>query len=99
MASVEVHSELVTLLAFPRPSWPSEMAVRGTFSAPPGARLEAVAVDDAGARTPFRMKVHRCKRQDDGAFIVVGAAIDLRKEARTVLEGLAASAPGIPRGV
>jgi hypothetical protein len=93
MASIEVKGEVVTLLAYG-----TEIGVRTTQSAPPGARLEAMATDDDGTKSPFRIKVHRCRKQEDGAFIIMGATIDLRREGRAVLESLALSAPGVPRG-
>lgn len=76
----------------------TEIAVVSPAPFPPGARLDLVAVAGDGSRSPFRMKSHRCKRQADGRFVVVGATMDLRREGRTVLEELGRSAPGLPKG-
>lgn len=76
----------------------TEIAVFSPAPFPPGARLELATVAADGSRSPFRIKSHRCKRQPDGRFVVVGATMDLRREGRTVLEELGRSAPGLPKG-
>jgi hypothetical protein len=83
-----------TLLAYG-----TEVAVTSPVPFPPGARLDLVAVAEDGARSAFRLKSHRCKRQPDGGFVVVGATMDLRREGRAILEALARSAPGLPKGL
>jgi len=94
MASIELSNEPTTLLMYG-----TEIGVVAGRPAPPGARVEATAVADDGTRSPFRIKVHRCKRQPDGGFVLVGVTIDLRREGRAVLEELARTAPGLPRGI
>lgn len=94
MASVELPSGPTTLLLYG-----TEIAVTAPKAAPPGARVDAVAIADDGARSPFRIKVHRCKRQSDGSFVIVGVTIDLRREGRAVLEALAPTTPGLPKGI
>jgi len=76
----------------------TEIGVVSPAPFPPGARLDLVAVAGDGSRSPFRIKSHRCKRQDDGRFVVVGATMDLRREGRAVLEELGRLAPGLPKG-
>lgn len=95
MASITLRGETVPLLSFAKNG---EIAVRAPSPAPPGARLDAAALADDGAESAFRIKVHRCKREEQGTFVLVGATIDLRREARETLEMLVQSAPGIPRG-
>ncbi len=98
MARIELtdreRAEPTTLLLYG-----TEIGVIAQRPAPPGARIDAVAVADDDSRSPFRIKVHRCKRQADGTFILVGVTIDLRREGRAVLEELARVAPGLPKGI
>jgi hypothetical protein len=91
---IELAGQPTTLLLFG-----TEIGVVSPKPSPPGARVEATAVADDDARSPFRIKVHRCKRQADGSFILVGVTIDLRREGRAVLEELARTAPGLPKGI
>lgn len=93
MAGIELDEPTTLLL------YGTEIGVISRRPAPPGARLDAVAVADDGTRSPFRIKVHRCKRQEDGTFVVVGVTIDLRREARAVLEALGRTAGGLPKGI
>lgn len=62
----------------------SEIALSSPKAHPPGARLDG-ALDGLS----FRMKVHRCRRRDDGRFLLVGRPLDLRKETRDALDALA----------
>jgi anti-sigma factor ChrR (cupin superfamily) len=93
MAALELDGPTTLLL------YGTEIAVIARKPAPPGARVDAVAVADDGSRSAFRIKVHRCKRQPDGTFVLVGVTIDLRREGRAVLEQLQAAAPGLPKGI
>lgn len=77
----------------------TEIGVTSPAPFPPGARLDLVAVAEDGSRSPFRIKSHRCKRMPEGHFVVVGATMDLRREGRAVLDALARTAPGLPKGV
>jgi hypothetical protein len=94
MASLELSDGPTTLLLYG-----TEIGVIARSPAPPGARIDAIAVAGDGSRSPFRIKSHRCKRQPDGTFVVVGVTIDLRREGREVLAELARSAPGLPKGI
>ena len=94
MASLELANEPTTLLLYG-----TEIAVVSRAPAPPGARLDAATIAEDGARSSFRIKVHRCKRQPDGSFVIVGVTLDLRREARAVLEELARTAPGLAKGI
>lgn len=95
MASLHLEGEQPTTLLL----YGTEIAVVARRPSPPGARIEAATVADDGTRSPFRIKVHRCKKQPDGTFIVVGVTIDLRREARAVLEELGRTAPGLAKGI
>ncbi len=93
--SLRVRGETVLVLAVTA----SEVAVRASAPAPPGARLDAETIAEDGSRSAFRFKVHRCRRQPDGAFVLVGATQDLRREAKTVLDALGRLGPGLPPGI
>jgi hypothetical protein len=101
MARLELKSQPVTLLHFQASTHggTGHIALRSPFSAPPGAPLDAIACDNEGNRLSFRVKVHRCKKLEDGVFVIVGATQELRRETRVVLEQLAQTAPGIPPGL
>jgi hypothetical protein len=94
MARIELRGEASELLLYG-----TEIGVTSAVASPPGARVEAVAIADDEARSPFRIKVHRCKRQPDGTFVIVGVTIDLRREGRAVLEHMGSAARGLPKGV
>jgi hypothetical protein len=94
MAIVELRNEPTTLLLYG-----TEIAVVSKEPAPPGARVDAATVADDGSRSAFRIKVHRCKRQPDGSFVIVGVTLDLRREAKALLEELGRTAPGLARGI
>ena len=67
-----------------------ELSVMALAAAPPGARLEMAlaTATDAAATPSFRLKVHRCRRQADGTFLVEGRPIDLRRETRDALDAM-----------
>ncbi len=55
-------------------------------ASPPGAR---VSLEIDGRTVPgFRLKVHRCRRGQDGIFLVDGRTFDLRRETRAALDSL-----------
>jgi hypothetical protein len=56
------------------------ITVISTISSPPGSRLEATF----GSHRAW-MKVHQCKKQPDGRFLLQGRAFDMVREARTAL--------------
>jgi hypothetical protein len=57
--------------------------IRSTIPSPPGSRLEGT-LDDG---TTVRVKIHACKKQEDGAFRLEGRMIDLTKVLRERLSG------------
>ena len=61
-----------------------EIAIVSPKAQPPGARLDG-SIDGMG----LRLKVHRCRKREDGAFLVVARVLDLRVETRSLLESLA----------
>ena len=63
------------------------ITLRSTVASPPGSRIDGLA----GA-TPLRVKVHGCKRQADGAFVIDGRAIDFTRATRAAV---AALVPGV----
>ena len=73
-----------------------ELVLAVAVAAPPGARLDVDVADPMvttsphGAHVPsFRLKVHRCRRQEDGSFLLAGRPLDLRRETREALDLLA----------
>jgi hypothetical protein len=66
-----------------------ELAIVTPRAFPPGAPLEGT-LDGK----PLRMKVNRCRRLPSGnEFVTVGRPLDLRRETREALVGLAAATP------
>lgn len=51
-----------------------------SIPSPPGSRLEGTF-----GSTTLRVKVHQCKRQDDGRFLLQGRAFDFVRETRELL--------------
>ncbi len=78
------------------------IVLRSTIPSPPGSRIDGTLMASAaateasapseGARAPvaLRVKIHGCKRQDDGTFRLEGRPLDLTREVRAELEALAA---------
>jgi len=65
------------------------LSIRALAPSPPGARLEfEVDLGEERRTPPFRLKVHRCRRQEDGTFLLEGRPIDLRRETREALDSL-----------
>jgi hypothetical protein len=65
---------------------PSGIVLRSTVPSPPGSRIEGALGGHPLAR--LCVKVHGCKRQDDGAFELRGRPIDMTREVRERIEGL-----------
>ncbi len=61
--------------------------LRSTVPSPPGSRLEGALSGEPPAR--LRVKVHGCRRQAEGDFLVDGRPIDLPREVRERIEGKA----------
>lgn len=59
------------------------VTLRSSIPSPPGSRLEG-KLDDG---TTIRVKIHGCKKQDDGAFVLTGRMIDLTRQLRERLGG------------
>ena len=74
------HAEVATLEG-------DRVTVRSTIPSAPGSRLDGT-VADGGAT---RVKVARCRRQDDG-FVIDGRLIDTTREVRAEIERLVARA-------
>jgi hypothetical protein len=62
----------------------AEIAIVSPKAQPPGARIDG-SIDGLG----LRLKVHRCRKRYDGAFLMVARVLDLRVETRALLESLA----------
>jgi hypothetical protein len=62
------------------------VVLRSTVPSPPGSRIEGT-LDDPTPAT-LRVKVHECKKQADGDFVLEGRPIDLPRDTRLRLEGL-----------
>jgi hypothetical protein len=60
--------------------------LRSTVPSPPGSRPTGTLLDGSG--DVLRLKVHECKRQEDGSFVLVGRPLDLTRDLRSKLEGL-----------
>jgi hypothetical protein len=66
---------------------PSLVRFWSTVSSPPGSRLEGSLVEAPHAT--LRIKVHVCKRQEDGSFVLEGRPLDLTRELRERIERMA----------
>ncbi len=64
------------------------VVLRSTVASPPGSRVEGVLAGEPG--TVVRIKVHACRRQEDGSFLVEGRPLDLTRPVRDKLEALVA---------
>ena len=64
------------------------IALRSTVSSPPGSRLEGALLEPAGGI--LWVKVHGCRRQAEGDFVLDGRLFDTTREVRTRLEALGA---------
>jgi hypothetical protein len=65
-----------------------ELVMRSTVPSPPGSRIEGILEEDASPslRVALRVKVHGCKRQPEGDFVIEGRPLDLPRELRLRLE-------------
>ena len=64
------------------------MVVRSTVPSPPGSRIEGTLEGEAlpFLRATVRLKVHACKKQPEGDFVLEGRPLDLPRELRVRLE-------------
>jgi hypothetical protein len=65
------------------------IVVRSTVPSPPGSRIEGVMAN--GDRFTLRVKVHGCRRQPEGDFLIEGRPLDLTREHREQLAVIAAA--------
>jgi hypothetical protein len=59
------------------------ITLRSSIPSPPGSRVEGKL---EGGET-LRVKVHSSKKQDDGAFVIEGRALDMTRALRERLTG------------
>lgn len=77
------HGGEATLLA----ASADAVRLRSSVPSPPGSRIEGTLIDDS--RAAVRIKIHTCKRQEDGAFLLDGKPLDLTREVRARLQTMA----------
>jgi hypothetical protein len=65
------------------------IVLRSTVPSPPGSRIEGELVGLPSAR--LRVKVHACRRQAEGDFLLQGRPLDMTRDVRMRVEGLVAS--------
>jgi hypothetical protein len=63
------------------------IALRSTVPSPPGSRIEGALIGETPATV--RVKVHTCRRQPDGDFLLEGRPLDLTRGTRDRLDTLA----------
>jgi hypothetical protein len=64
------------------------IVLRSTVPSPPGSRIEGTF--ESERPKALRVKVHACRRQPEGDFVLEGRPIDLPRESRLHLESLVA---------
>lgn len=74
---VSIASDAITLLS--------------SIPSPPGSRIEGRLEGEPPAAV--RVKIHGSKRQANGAFLLEGRVLDVTREVRARLEGLASPRP------
>jgi len=61
-----------------------QITLRSTSPSPPGSRIEGAVT---GSRVvTLRVKIHGCRREPDGAFVLEGRPLDLTRENREMIE-------------
>jgi hypothetical protein len=63
------------------------IVLRSTVPSPPGSRIEGTLVGEPAAT--LRVKVHGSKKQPEGDFVLEGRPLDLPRETRERIEGMA----------
>lgn len=66
------------------------IVLRSTVSSPPGSRIEGALTGHPPAR--LRVKIHACRRQAEGDFVLEGRPLDMTREVRQRVEELAKGA-------
>jgi hypothetical protein len=62
------------------------IALRSSVPSPPGSRMDGTLVGEPHA--PVRVKVHTCRRQPDGEFVLEGRPLDLTRATRDRIHAL-----------
>lgn len=60
-----------------------KITLRSTRPSPPGSRIEGAV--EGQRQVSLRVKVHACRKQPDGAFVLEGRALDLTRADREAL--------------
>jgi len=60
------------------------IVLRSTVPSPPGSRIDGTLQGEAPAGV--RVKVHACKKQPEGDFVLEGRPLDLARETRERIE-------------
>jgi hypothetical protein len=63
-----------------------KITLRSTVPSPPGSRIEGAVGDVRGVT--LRVKVHGCRRETGGEFVLEGRPLDLPREHREMLAKL-----------
>lgn len=61
------------------------IVLRSSVPSPPGSRLEGTLAGEPPAT--LRVKVHGCRRQAEGDFLIEGRPIDMTRQVRERIEG------------
>ena len=56
------------------------IALRSTVPSPPGSRLEGALAGEPPAK--LRVKIHACRKQPEGDFVLEGRPLDMTREVR-----------------
>ena len=64
--------------------------LRSTVPSPPGSRISGTLQEESAGvpGAALRVKIHACKKQPDGTFLLEGRPLDLTRELRALLEKL-----------
>lgn len=60
-----------------------KIALRSTHPSPPGSRIEGAVTGERSVT--LRVKIHACRKEPDGTFVLEGRALDLTRAARELL--------------
>ncbi len=63
------------------------IVLRSTVPSPPGSRIEGALAGEPPAK--LRVKIHACRRQAEGDFVLEGRPLDMTRELRERVEGMA----------
>lgn len=62
------------------------IVLRSTVPSPPGSRIEGALAGEPPAK--LRVKIHACKQQPEGDFLLQGRPLDMTREVRQRVEEL-----------